>query len=152
MSFAAELIENGDYEEAVTAATKVIDAGDATAETFLERATARELLEVYDGAVEDFETALARNAVEKIVDQSDVDDRYFSALVAAGTALRAGAGAGAGAGGAAAAVQTIDRYDRTFRGLPTTPRHAKEAAEWRARFRGELPSLLDKTVETNYER
>jgi tetratricopeptide (TPR) repeat protein len=142
MSFAAEKIEQGDYDGAVEAATATIEQGQATAETFLERATAHELLESYDAALDDFEKALAMNAAEKIVDQDDVDDRYFSALVAAGQSATQTRSAGA----VDAAVRTIDRYGRTLGALGTAGRHAKDAADWRARFRGELPSLLDKTI------
>ena len=138
MSFAAERIEQGDYDGAVEAATTTIDGGQATAETFLERATAHELLESYPAAIDDFEKALALNASEKIVDQDDVDDRYFSALVAAGQAERPSS--------VDAAVRTVERYARTMGSLGTVGRHGKDAADWRARFRGELPSLLDKTV------
>ncbi len=138
MSFAAEKIEQGDYQGAVDAATVAIDEGSASAETWLERATAHELLEEYADALNDFEKALALNAVEKIVDQDDVDDRYFSALVAAGQAEQEAS--------REAAVATIERYGRTLRALGSAGRHAKDAADWRARFRGELESLLDKTI------
>ena len=136
-AFVAELVQEGRYDEAVEAATADIDEGRATAETWAERATARELLEEFPAALDDFERAIALNREKRAVDPEDLDDRYFSALVAAATE--------ASARSKDDAVATLARYDRTIPG----GRHAKDAITWRARFRGEIQSLLDKTVESN---
>jgi tetratricopeptide (TPR) repeat protein len=133
MSFAKKHIEEGDYEEAIAAATEAIDAGDAGPEPLFDRATAYELVERFPEAVADFEAAIAKNKVEKELDPFALDDAYFSASLAA-----ARAEAGRDLRGA---LVRLDRYREV---LPEGA-HVAESRDWQKRLRGEMPSLLDKT-------
>lgn len=135
MSFAKELIEQGDYEEAIAAATRAIEEGDAGPEPLFDRGSANELAENYDAAVADFEAAIAKNAVAKEMDPFALDDAYFSALLAA---ARSDAESDVARG-----VARLDRYSKT---LPEGA-HLGDARDWQKRLRGEMPSLLDKTKE-----
>ena len=132
MSFAKGLIERGDYEEAIEAASKAIADGDAGPEPLFDRGTAYELVERYAEAVTDFEQAIEKNNAEKEIDPFMLDDAYFSALVAAARQEDVAKG-----------VARLERY-KTL--LPNGA-HVAEAGDWQKRLRGELPSLLDKTKE-----
>lgn len=135
MSFAKDLIEQGDYEEAIAAASRAIEAGDAGPEPLFDRATANELAERFDAAVDDFEAAIAKNRAVKELDPFMLDDAYFSALLAA---ARHDAESDVGRG-----VARLDRYAKT---IPDGT-HQKDVSDWQKRLRGEMPSLLDKTKE-----
>ncbi len=127
MSFAKKAIEDGDYEEAVTAATKDIEEGNTSPEPLFDRGTALELLERFGEAVKDFEAAIRRNNESKEIDPFSLDDAYFSALL--------------GAAKEAKDWKLLDAYATL---LPTGT-HGGEAKDWQKRLRGEMPSLLDKT-------
>jgi hypothetical protein len=137
MSFAKDLIEQGDYEEAIRVATRAIDEGDAGPEPLFDRAIANELAEHYDAAVDDFEAAIAKNRAAKELDPFMLDDAYFSALLAA---ARHDAESNV-----ARAVARLDRYAKTV----ADGAHLTDATDWQKRLRGEMPSLLDKTKELN---
>ncbi|MBX3231075.1 MAG: hypothetical protein KIT84_37060 [Labilithrix sp.] len=133
MSFAKKHIEDGEYEEAVTAASEAIAGGDAGPEPLVDRATAYDLLERHAEAVADFEQAIAKNVAEKELDPFLLDDAYFSAALAcaraeAKTDLKK-------------ALARLDRYREV---LPEGA-HVAESRDWQRRLKGELPSLLDKT-------
>lgn len=131
MSFAKELIEKGDYEEAVEAATRAIEDGDAGPEPLFDRATALELLERFEEAVKDLEAAVTKNRAEKVLDPFVLDDTYFSTLLAAARAKND--------------AKMLDRY----RELHPDGAHVAESRDWQRRIRGELPSLLDKTKDVD---
>jgi tetratricopeptide (TPR) repeat protein len=133
MSFAKSLIEKGDYEEAIEAATTAIDEGDDGPEPLFDRATAAELAERFTQAVDDFEAAIARNRAVKEIDPFVLDDAYFAALLAG---ARAEAQRDVGRG-----VAMLDRYAKA---VPEGA-HLADARDWQKRLRGEMPSLLDKT-------
>ena len=135
MSFAKELIEQGDYEAAVVAASRAIEEGDAGPEPLFDRATASELVEDFDAAVRDFEAAIEKNRAEKSLDPFLLDDAYFSALLAA---ARRDAERDAASG-----VARLERY----RTVSPDGAHATDVRDWQKRLRGEMPSLLDKTKE-----
>jgi tetratricopeptide (TPR) repeat protein len=135
MSFAAELMEKGKYEEAVDAATSAIAAEAANPEPLADRAAAYDYLERYAEAVGDLEKALALNATAPVIDQDNLDDALFSALVGAAkvdaeTSVEAG-------------VALLARYRQV---LPKG-RHVRDSDDWSKRLRGELKSLLDKTKD-----
>jgi tetratricopeptide (TPR) repeat protein len=132
MSFAKGLIERGDYEEAIAAATRAIDEGDAGPEPLFDRATAYELVERYADAVTDFESAIEKNKAEKEIDPFMLDDAYFSAVLAAAQNEDVAKG-----------VARLERYKKV---LPAGA-HLAEVSDWQKRLRGELPSLLDKTKD-----
>jgi len=133
MSFAKSLIEKGDYEEAVEAATSAIAGGEEGPEPLFDRATALELAERYVEAASDFEAAIARNRVVKELDPFVLDDAYFSALVA-GARVAAESSVADG-------VALLQRYVTAM----ADGAHVADARDWQKRLRGELPSLLDKT-------
>ncbi len=135
MSFAAELMEKGKYEEAVHAATTAIAAEATNPEPFADRAAAYDYLERYAEAVGDLEKALALNAAAPVIDQDNLDDAFFSALVGA---AKVDAERSVEAG-----VARLARYRQV---LPTG-RHVQDSDDWRKRLRGELKSLLDKTKD-----
>lgn len=137
MSFAKKHIEQGDYEEAIAAATEAIDGGNVTAEALFDRGTAYELSERYVDAVRDFEVAIEKNTREKELDPFMLDDAYFSATLAA---ARAEATADLGS-----ALGRLDRY----RDLLPEGAHVVESRDWQKRLRGEMPSLLDKTKDVD---
>jgi tetratricopeptide (TPR) repeat protein len=132
MSFAKGLIERGDYDEAIEAATRAIEEGDAGPEPLFDRATAYELVERYADAVADFEQAIEKNKAEKEIDPFMLDDAYFSAILAAAQKEDIAKG-----------VARLERYTKV---LPDGA-HLGEVSDWQKRLRGELPSLLDKTKD-----
>lgn len=133
MSFAKKHIEDGEYEEAVAAATQAIDGGDAGPEPLVDRATAYDLLERHAEAVADFEQALERNRAEKELDPFLLDDAYFSATLAC-----------ARVEAKADLEKALARLDR-YRELLPEGAHVAESKDWQKRLKGEMPSLLDKT-------
>ena len=135
MSFAKKHIEDGEYDEAIAAATKSIEDGDAGPEPLFDRATAYDLAERYSDAVTDFEAAIAKNGAEQEIDPFTIDDAYFSALL---SAARKEAERDVGKG-----VALLQRY------VQHAPKgeHADESRDWQKRLKGEMPSLLDKTKD-----
>jgi Flp pilus assembly protein TadD len=133
MSFAAELMEKGKYEEAIVAATRAMEVEKANPEPFADRAAAYDCLERYAEAVGDLEKALTLNATAKVIDQDNLDDAFFSALL--------GAAKIDAETSVDAAVALLARYRLV---LPTG-RHVQDSEDWERRLRGELTSLLDKT-------
>lgn len=133
MSFAKKFIEDGEYDEAIAAATKSIEEGDAGPEPLFDRATAYDLAERHTEAVADFEAAIAKNGAEQEIDPFTIDDAYFSALLAA---ARKEAERDVAKG-----VAILQRY------MQHAPKgeHVSDCADWQKRLKGELPSLLDKT-------
>jgi tetratricopeptide (TPR) repeat protein len=133
MSFAKKHIEDGEYDEAIAAATKSIEDGDVGPEPLFDRATAYDLAERYLEAVTDFEAAFARNGLEQEIDPFTIDDAYFSALLAA---ARKEAESDVAKG-----VTLLQRY------LQNAPKgeHVGDCQDWQKRLKGEMPSLLDKT-------
>jgi tetratricopeptide (TPR) repeat protein len=131
MSFAAELNEKGDYEEAIEAATSAMAGAEGNPEPFADRAAAYDGLERYAEAAKDLERALELNAAQRVIDHDNLDDALFSALVGAAK-LEAETSVGA-------AVSTLARYAKV---LPKG-RHVQDSEDWRKRLRGEMPSLLD---------
>ena len=135
MSFAKKHIEQGDYEEAIAAATEEIDGGNDAAEPLFDRATAYELCERYAEAVADFERAIEKNRADKELDPFVLDDAYFSAALAAAR--------GEAKTNLQQALARLERY----REIWPEGTHDAESRDWQKRLRGELPSLLDKTKD-----
>jgi tetratricopeptide (TPR) repeat protein len=135
MSFARKHIDDGDYEEAIAAATKEIAEGDVGPEILVDRAAAYELAERFAEAVADFERAIELDATAHALQRDLVDDAYFSALLAC---ARDEAARSVDLG-----VKRLDRYADLF----PKGAHIAEAAEWKRRLRGELVSTLDKTTD-----
>ena len=133
MSFAKKHIDDGDYEDAIKAATEAITGGDAGAEPLADRATAYDYLERYAEAVADFEAAIVKNLAEKEIDPFLLDDAYFSATLAC-----------ARSEAKADLKKALGRLDRYREVLPEGA-HVAESKDWQKRLRGEMPSLLDKT-------
>jgi tetratricopeptide (TPR) repeat protein len=137
MSFAKKHIEDGEYDEAIKAATQSIDDGDAGPEPLFDRATAYDLAERHLEAVADFEIAITKNGVEQEIDPFTIDDAYFSALLAAARKEAEK--------DVPKAVTLLQRY------LQFAPKgeHVADCRDWQKRLRGEMPSLLDKTRDVD---
>lgn len=135
MSFAKKLIEDGEYENAIEAATTSITDGDAGPEPLFDRATAYDLAERYLEAVADFESAITKNGAEQEIDPFTIDDAYFSSLL---SAARKEAERDVAKG-----VALLQRY------MQFAPKgeHVGDCTDWQKRLRGEMPSLLDKTKD-----
>jgi tetratricopeptide (TPR) repeat protein len=133
MSFAKKHIEDGEYDEAIAAATKSIEDGDAGPEPLFDRATAYDLAERHMEAVADFEAAIAKNGAEQEIDPFTIDDAYFSALLAAARK--------AAETDVAKGLTLLERY------MQVAPKgeHLGDCRDWQKRLKGEMPSLLDKT-------
>lgn len=133
MSFAKKHIEDGEYDEAIAAATKSIEDGDVGPEPLFDRATAYDLAERYLEAVTDFEAAIAQNTREQEIDPFTIDDAYFSALL---SAARKQAESDVAKG-----VALLQRY------MQVAPKgeHVADCQDWQKRLEGKMPSLLDKT-------
>lgn len=135
MSFAKKHIEQGEYDEAIAAATAEIEAGNSGPEPLFDRGTAYELSERWAEAVADFEAAIEKNRAEKELDPFMLDDAYFSAALAA-----------ARAEAPTNLTKALARLER-YRELWPDGAHLFESRDWQKRLKGELPSLLDKTKD-----
>jgi hypothetical protein len=123
MSFAAKMIEQGKYVEAVEEATRAVARDEEDPAPLVERASAYAWLERYPEAVTDFEAAIALDETAGMLETDVVDDAYFSALLGAAkveakTSLET-------------ATATLGRYRRV---LPAG-RHLADAAAWPDRLR-----------------
>jgi len=123
MSFAAKLIQEGKYEEAIAEATRAVARDDEDPSPLVERAGALAWLERYAEAVTDLEAALALDETAGVLEVDVVDDAYFSALLGAAK-LEARTSLDA-------AERTLARYGTI---LPNG-RHLAEAAAWPERLR-----------------
>jgi tetratricopeptide (TPR) repeat protein len=133
-SQAGSLLDAGDYEAAVEAAAEAIAREPENSEHWFERATALAWLERYAEAVGDFERARQVDAKTAVLDDDEVDDAYFSALLGA---ARAEADVAAG-------CARLARYRAIF----PSGRHLADAEDWQKRLRGELKSHF---VKERYE-
>jgi tetratricopeptide (TPR) repeat protein len=123
MSFAAKMIEQGKYAEAVEEATRAVARDEEDPAPLVERASAYAWLERYPEAVTDLEAAIALDETAGVLETDVVDDAYFSALLGAAkvearTSLEA-------------ATATLARY----RDLLPAGRHLADAAAWPDRLR-----------------
>jgi tetratricopeptide (TPR) repeat protein len=124
MTFAAKLIQEGKYAEAVEEASRAVARDDEDPAALVDRASAYAWLERYPEAVRDLEAALALDQTAGVLDLDVVDDAYFSALL--GTAKAEALTS------IEAAARTLERY-KTI--LPDG-RHLEDAALWPQRLRG----------------
>src|ERR1017187_9041568 len=81
MSFAAKMIEQGKYAEAIEEATRAVARDEEDPVPLVERASAYAWLERYPEAVEDLEAAIALDESAGVLEIDVVDDAYFSALL-----------------------------------------------------------------------
>ena len=123
MSFAAKMIQEGKYAEAIEEATRAVARDEEDPAPLVERASAYAWLERYPEAMKDLEAAIALDETAGVLETDVVDDAYFSALlgvakVEAGSSLEA-------------AAKTLARYGAV---LPAG-RHLADAAAWPDRLR-----------------
>jgi tetratricopeptide (TPR) repeat protein len=123
MSFAAKMIQEGKYAEAIEEATRAAGRDEEDPTPLLERANAYALLERYPDAVKDLEAAIALDETAGVLETDVVDDAYFSALLGAAK-LQARTSLDA-------ATQTLARYATILPG----GRHLADAAAWPDRLR-----------------
>ena len=86
MTFAAKLIQEGKYAEAVEEASRAVARDDEDPAALVDRAAAYAWLERYPEAVRDLEAALALDQTAGVLEIDMVDDAYFSALLGAAKA------------------------------------------------------------------
>jgi tetratricopeptide (TPR) repeat protein len=123
MSFAAKLMQEGKYAEAIEEATRAAARDDEDPTPLVERAGAYALLERYPEAVRDLEEAFRLDESASVLEVDVVDDAYFSALLGAARAEAATS--------IEAAEQTLARYQTIRPG----GRHLADAAAWPGRLR-----------------
>jgi hypothetical protein len=124
MSFAAKLIQEGKYAEAVVEATRAVARDDEDPAPLVDRANAHAWLEQYPDAVRDFEAALVLDQTAGVLEIDLVDDVYFSAVL--------GAARAEAPTDLPAALATLARYAAV---LPEG-RHLADATAWADRLRG----------------
>jgi tetratricopeptide (TPR) repeat protein len=134
MSRAAVLIDAGEFEAALEAATEESAREPESSEHWLDRATALASLERYDEAVAAFEQAKKVDEKTEVLDEDMLDDAYFSALLGAARALP----------DVAAGCARLERYVAVY----PAGRHVQDASDWQKRLRGELKSHF---VKERYE-
>lgn len=123
MSFAAKMIEQGKYAEAIEEATRAVARDEEDPAPLVERASAYAWLERYPEAVQDLEAAIALDESAGVLEIDVVDDAYFSALLGAAKAEAQTSLEVAG--------QTLARYQTVLPG----GRHLADAAAWPDRLR-----------------
>jgi len=123
MSFAAKMIEQGKYAEAVEEATRAVARDEEDPAPLVERASAYAWLERYPEAVTDFEAAIALDETAGVLETDVVDDAYFSALL--------GAAKVEAKSSLATATATLGRYQ----GVLPAGRHLADAVAWPDRLR-----------------
>ena len=123
MSFAAKLIQEGKYAEAIEEASRAVARDDEDPAALVDRANAYAWLERYPEAARDLEAALALDETAGVLETDVVDDAYFSALLGAAK-LEARTSLDA-------ATETLARYETILPG----GRHLADAAAWPDRLR-----------------
>lgn len=126
ISKAAKANEEGNYQLAIEEATKAAALDEEDPEPPFERAFALCQLERYAEAVEALERAIQLDAEEEMLDDTTVDDAYFSALLGDAKALAKQS--------PEAGAKRLARYAEI---LPEGG-HGKDAREWAKRLTGEL--------------
>jgi tetratricopeptide (TPR) repeat protein len=139
-SQAQELLSRGEADEALEAADADIASrgeGQGAASAWLDRGAALDMLERYADAADAFSRAFELDVAGDL-DRLELDDGYFAATLAA-------ARDEATRGDVAKGTSRLDTYVTRF----PLGNHVAEAKTWKARMRGEMPSLLDKTRDAN---
>lgn len=124
MTFAAKLIEEGKYDEAIVEATRLVEKVPADPLPLVDRASAYELLERFPEAVADYEKALTLDAEAQVLETEVVDDGYFNALICAAKAECLT--------NKVAGAKWLDRY----KAIVPDGQHHGEVIEWRKRLLG----------------
>ena len=119
----SKLVVDGQFAEAITAATREIAEQPHEPEAYFNRGQALAALERFDEAVADYEKALTMDDSASSVDPETIDDEIFFALRRSAEARRADP---------SSAVQTLERYRQV---LPVG-RHLDDIAKWADAFRG----------------
>jgi tetratricopeptide (TPR) repeat protein len=130
MSFAAKMIEQGRYAEAIEEATRAVARDEEDPTPLVERASAYAWLERYPEAVTDLEAAIKLDEAAGVLEVDVVDDAYFSALLGAAKAE------------APHSMEAADRTLARYRTVLPGGRHLADAEAWPERLRtmGASPS------------
>jgi tetratricopeptide (TPR) repeat protein len=123
MSFAAKMIEQGKYPEAIEEASRAAARDDEDPTPLVERASAYAWLERYPEAVADLEAAIALDETAGVLERDVVDDAYFSALLGAAKAE------------APTSLETATRTLARYATVLPSGRHLMEAVAWPDRLR-----------------
>ena len=135
VTFAQKLIQRGDYEAALAAADKHAQQDPHNPEPYHDRARALSLRGRYEQAVADYTRAIELDKEECVLQDWEVDDGFFSTLVAWGQSL--------GEPGKAASAEQVAIMQR-YRQILPKGQHVAEAEQWILRFRGLLKSTFVK--------
>lgn len=130
VTFAQKLLSRGQYEEAIKEATAHARREPESPEPYHDRARAYGLLNRYQEAYEDYQTAIELDRVEQILPDHEIDDGVFSLLIAWAQSLPS----------KEEQIATVRRYPTL---LPQGS-HLAEAHEWEQRFAGLLKSTWAK--------
>ncbi len=123
MTFAAKLIQQGNYAEAVEEATRAFVRDEEDPAPLIDRASAYAWLEQYADAVKDLEMALELDKESGVLETDVVDDAYFSALLGAAKAE------------ARTSVETAATTLARYRTVLPDGRHVADADAWPERLR-----------------
>ena len=126
MTFAAKLIQQGNYAEAVEEATRAVMRDEEDPAPLVDRASAHAWLEQYAEAVKDLEKALELDKEAGVLEIDTVDDAYFSALLGAARAE------------ARTSVETATSTLARYRSVLPSGRHLDDADAWPERLRSML--------------
>jgi tetratricopeptide (TPR) repeat protein len=130
VTFAAKLIQQGEYEKATAAAQKHAEQEPENPEPHHDHARALALLGQHAAAVAAYARAIELDKVEQILQDWEVDDGLFSTVLAWAQAEPS----------SEAQLPILRRYAQLIPG----GRHLKEAEEWSLRFRGLLKTTFVK--------
>ena len=123
MSFAAKLMQEGKYAEAIEEATRAAARDDEDPTPLVDRANAYALLERYPEAVRDLEEAFRLDESASVLEVDVVDDAFFSALLGAARAE------------AATSIEAAERTLSRYQAVRPGGRHLADAAAWPERLR-----------------
>jgi tetratricopeptide (TPR) repeat protein len=130
VTFAQKLLQHGDYQQAVEAASKHAEQDPSNPEPYHDRARAQALLGCHEEAVADYARALEIDKEAQVLQDWEVDDGLFSTLLAWAQASPE----------VERQLQILRRYAELIPG----GRHLREAEEWSLRFRGLLKTTFVK--------
>lgn len=135
VTFAQKLLQHGEFQQALEAATKHKAQDPSDPEPWYDRARALAGLGHYEDAVAEFLRALELDREAQVLPDGDVDDHLFSTLLAWAQGLAEGR--------AEEKVAILGRYRAALPGGT----HAAEIDEWAQRFRGLLKTTWVKPRE-----
>src|SRR5689334_12923290 len=134
ISFAAKLLQQERYDEALLEAERAIGRDESDPEAWFEKASALSALSRHGEVLPAIARAHELDEEEQMLDTDALDDCYFSSLLAL---AREEAEKDVSRG-----VARLEEYHQ----LLPSGRHQRDVSEWQMRLRGELKSEFKKDV------